>query len=231
VTRYSGFVEDTGAPKRRREGPGADVVIVLTLEHDWLIDGEPHTSFVGGLRQNQVATEHHGRAAGIQVDLTPFAAHALFRLPMHELASRVVPFDEPLLVEQLAEARDWDTRFATLDAFLAPRLAPPPADVAWAWSRLRATHGRARVGELERELGWSRKRLVARFREHVGLPPKAVAKLFRFERARELAGTMSWAELAFECGYYDQSHLINDFRAFTGRTPETFLQDTLRATA
>ena len=83
------------------------------------------------------------------------------------------------------------------------------------------------VGELARELGWSRKRLVARFREHVGLPPKAVAKLLRFERARELAGTMPWAELAFECGYYDQSHLINDFRAVTGRTPETFLQDTL----
>jgi AraC-like DNA-binding protein len=37
---------------------------------------------------------------------------------------------------------------------------------------------------------------------------------------------MPWAELAFECGFYDQSHLISEFRRITGRTPETFLQDT-----
>jgi len=66
---------------------------------------------------------------------------------------------------------------------------------------------------------------VARFRDEIGLPPKTVAKLIRFERARDLAGTLPWAELAFECGYNDQSHLINEFRAITGRTPETFLQD------
>ena len=36
---------------------------------------------------------------------------------------------------------------------------------------------------------------------------------------------MPWAELAFECGFYDQSHLISEFRRITGRTPETFLQD------
>jgi AraC-like DNA-binding protein len=42
---------------------------------------------------------------------------------------------------------------------------------------------------------------------------------------------MPWGELAFECGFADQSHLVNEFRAITGRTPETFLQDTLAAVA
>jgi transcriptional regulator GlxA family with amidase domain len=73
--------------------------------------------------------------------------------------------------------------------------------------------------------------LVARFRDEIGLPPKAVARLLRFERAGELAGTMPWAELAFECGYYDQSHLINEFRAITGRTPVTFVQDAAMSAA
>jgi AraC-like DNA-binding protein len=231
VTRYCGFVEETGGPLRRREGPGADVVLVFSLDHDWLIDGERYTSFTGGLREDQVTTEHAGRSFGLQVDLTPFAARALLGVPMHELAGRVVPLDEPLLVEQLADAPDWEARFALLDRVLAERVSAPPRDVAWAWTRLRETHGRVRVGELATELGWSRKRLVAQFRDHVGLPPKAVAKLLRFERARELAGTMPWAELAVECGYYDQSHLSNDFRAVTGRTPETFFQDSLRDAA
>ena len=42
---------------------------------------------------------------------------------------------------------------------------------------------------------------------------------------------MPWGELAFECGFCDQSHLIAEFRRITGRTPETFLQDTVAQAA
>jgi len=232
VTTYYGFELDTSEPVRQREGPGTDVVVILTFEEHWLIDGERHTSFVAGLYERQVTTEHPGRSLGMQVNLDPLAARALVGAPLHELAHRTVPleeaFDAPFLLERLAGAPDWDTRFAVLDAALAPRVAgsQPSPEVAWAWQRLRATCGRVAIGELATELGWSRKRIVARFRDEIGLPPKAVARLLRFERARELAGTMSWGELAFECGFSDQSHLIAEFRRITGRTPETFLQDT-----
>jgi AraC-like DNA-binding protein len=156
---------------------------------------------------------------------------------MHEVARTTVPFEELLpgeLVERLAAAPTWDDRFDLLDEVLARRLRGAPAasrEVIWAWQRLCDTYGRARIGALAEELGWSRKRLVARFREQLGLPPKAAARLLRFERARSLAGTMSWAELAFGCGFSDQPHLIAEFRAFTGRPPETLLQDTAGAAA
>ncbi len=232
VTSYYGFELETPEPVRQREGPGTDVVVILTFEEHWLIDGERHTSFVAGLYDRQVTTEHPGRSLGMQVNLDPLAARALVVAPLHELAHRTVPLaeilDAPFLVERLADAPDWDSRFALLDGTLAPLLgaAHPSREVAWAWRRLRATHGRVAIGELAAELGWSRKRIVARFRDEIGLPPKAVARLLRFERARELAGTMPWGELAFECGFSDQSHLIAEFRRITGRTPETFLQDT-----
>jgi AraC-like DNA-binding protein len=237
ASSYYGFGEDTGMPVRRREGPGVDIVAILAFEEHWLIDGVRQTSFMAGLHEAQVTTEHPGRSLGMQVNLSPLAARALTGLPLHELAQRTVPLEEvlhePFLVERLATARDWDARFRLLDDTLAPRLADaqPSREVGWAWKRLQSTHGRVAVGTLATELGWSRKRIVARFRDEVGLPPKAIAKLFRFERARELSGTMPWGELALECGYYDQSHLINEFRAITGRTPETFLQDTNAAAA
>jgi len=141
--------------------------------------------------------------------------------------------DTPFLVERLAAAPGWDARFALLDEALGRRLADASTspDVAWAWRQLRATHGRVPIGTLAAELGWSRKRIVARFRDEIGLPPKAAARLLRFERARELAGTMPWGELAFECGFSDQPHLIAEFRRITGRTPETFLQDTVAQAA
>lgn len=233
VTSYYGFEMETPQPVRQREGPGTDVVVILTFEEHWLIDGEPHTSFVGGLYERQVTTEHPGRSLGMQVNLDPLAARALVGAPLHELAHRTVPLgeilDEPLLVERLADASDWDARFALLDDTLAPRLADsrPSPEIAWAWRRLRDTDGRVAIGQLAGELGWSRKRIVARFRDEIGLPPKAVARLLRFERARELAGTMPWGQLAYECGFSDQSHLIAEFRRITDRTPETFLQDTV----
>jgi AraC-like DNA-binding protein len=241
VSSCYGFREQTRAPMRRREGPGADVVLIVSFGDEWLIDDERYRSFAAGLHDTQVTTEHAGRSFGMQVNLAPPAAYMLLGLPMHELARRGVPLEEVLreesLVARLHEAHDWAARFELLDAVLTKRFAdarPPDSGVSWAWRRLRETDGRVAVGALARELGWSRKRIVARFREQIGLPPKAVAKLLRFERARDLAERVErpdWARIAIDCGYYDQSHLIHDFRAVTGRTPVeyagTFLQDTL----
>ena len=131
------------------------------------------------------------------------------------------------LVERLAEAGDWKTRFDLLEAALGARVAdgrPFSDGAAWAWQRLAETHGRLRVEALCEELGWSRKRLAARFRDEVGLPPKTVARLLRLERAIELARLgAAWAEVAYACGYYDQSHLANEFRRITGASPTQYL--------
>ena len=241
VTSYDGFREETGSPMLRREGPGRDVVMILSFGEDWEIDGQRLTSFVAGLRNRQVMTRHEGRSFGIHVNVSPPAARGLFGLPLHELAERQVPLedvlDEPFLIEQLHGAGSWDERFHLLDTVFARRLAdlpPPSEEISWAWQRLVETDGAARIGELTRELGWSRKRIVARFRDEVGLTPKRAARLLRFERARTLAegaARPEWAGIAREAGYYDQAHLINEFRSFTGRTPETFFQDMVAAAA
>jgi AraC-like DNA-binding protein len=241
VTSYYGFWAESAGPERRREGPGTDVVVIVSFGEEWLIDSARHTSFVGGLHETQVTTEHAGRSYGMQISLAPPSAFMLFGLPLDSLAQRTVPLDdvldEPSLVERLHEAGDWTARFDLLDALLSKRLdtaRPASPGVVWAWRRLCASNGNLRVAALAEELGWSRKRLVTRFREQVGLPPKAVARLLRFERARVLAERAQrpdWAQIALECGYYDQSHLINEFRAVTDRTPVTFFQDTAATAA
>jgi AraC-like DNA-binding protein len=239
VAGYYGFREETPAPVSRREGPGSHVVVLISFGEQWSIDGDRHCSFAGGLRNRQVETRHEGRSHGIHVDVSPPAAYLLFGMPLHELAERQVPLeavlDEPFLAERLHDAASWEARFRLLDDVLARRLAGSPlSETAWAWMRLVESNGAVPVGELARELGWSRKRIVARFREEIGLPPKRAAKLLRFERARALAESATrpeWAWIAREAGYYDQSHLINDFRSVTGRTPETFFQDGATAAA
>jgi AraC-like DNA-binding protein len=106
----------------------------------------------------------------------------------------------------------------------------PTPDVVWAWRRLEETGGRLAVEALARELGCSRRHLAARFREQVGLPPKTVARVVRFHRAARLlrtAGDARWAEIANECGYYDQSHFNRDFRDLAGTSPSEFMASQL----
>jgi AraC-like DNA-binding protein len=215
--------------------------VILSFGENWEIDGQRLRSFAAGLRNRQVTTRHEGRSYGIHVKVSPLAARRLFGLPLHELAERQLPLedvlDEPFLVERLHDAQSWGERFRLLDHVFVRHLgaAPPPSsEMAWAWTRLVESDGTVRIGEIARELGWSRKRIAARFRDEIGLTPKRAARLFRFERARalsEAATRPDWAWIAREAGYYDQSHLTHDFRSVTGRTPETFFQDSLAAAA
>jgi transcriptional regulator GlxA family with amidase domain len=79
---------------------------------------------------------------------------------------------------------------------------------------------------LARELGWSHRRLIVRFREQVGLTPKALARVIRFDRVvSELRSSRArpLAEIAVGCGYFDQAHLNRDFRDLAGTTPNAFV--------
>ena len=107
-------------------------------------------------------------------------------------------------------------------AHAAPLL--PPA-VEFAWRRLRDTNGAAPVANIAGELGCSRRHLTQRFSTELGLPPKALARVLRFQRAVGLlrAGG-ELADVAYTCGYYDQPHFNRDFRALAGVTPSAFLR-------
>jgi AraC-like DNA-binding protein len=115
-----------------------------------------------------------------------------------------------------------------MDKFLLGRLnaGPRPSpEVGWAWERLVATGGAVPIGRLAREVGWSHKHLITRFRRQVGLRPETAARLVRFEGVwRRLDGRqpLDWGLVAREVGYADQAHLVREFHQFTGTTPTTF---------
>jgi AraC-like DNA-binding protein len=237
VVRYCAYEEATGVATRQREPISTSVVLIFGLD-TWLgVDGERLQTFVGGLGDRCQWIEHDGSMAGVQVDVTPIGARLLFGVPMRELARTSVALEDVLgreageLEERLHETPSWDKRCTLIEEWLARRLraaVPPPADVRWAWARLAATHGRVTVEELTAALGCSRKHLAARFREHVGLPPKLIARMTRFRRAADLLlspAAPSLDEVAFVCGYYDQSHLDRDFRDFAATTPSAYRRD------
>jgi AraC-like DNA-binding protein len=239
VRRYCGYVEETLAPLRRSEPANADIPIIVSLGPAIEVDGRRHTSFVAGVHDRRATTAHDGHQRGIQIDVSPIAARMLLGVPMHELANRVVALEDVVgraaagLSDRLNDARSWEARFELLDDLLTRRLeraGQPPPSVAWAWERLRSTHGRVPVRALAGELGASPRLLELQFREYIGMPPKTLARILRFEHAlARLARDdgARFAEIAEGCGYYDQAHLNRDFRAFAGAAPRDFLARTL----
>jgi AraC-like DNA-binding protein len=231
---YIGYREDAGGPLRRLEVPHQAITVVLNLGPPIAVSGWAGSgSFVAGLHDRAVVTEHPGEQLGVQMDLAPLGAQMLFGLPMGELSRTVVDLPAVLpgeLTERLADAPDWPARFALLDAVLLERLErarPPRPDVAFAWTRLRATHGAIGIAELCAELGCSRRHLSGRFACDIGLAPKGVARILRFERVLALLdaedGPARFADIAVAGGFYDQPHLNRDFRELAGCTPGEYL--------
>jgi AraC-like DNA-binding protein len=235
VLSYTGYAEYAQGPMRRMEVPTTAIPLIVSLGPSLLVNGVRHGSFAAGIDDAVAITEYAGEQLGIQVDVTPLGARRLLGLPMGELARRVVPLEALLgpglheLVERLNEAPDWAARFALLDVVLLARLqrAPRPApEVEHAWARLHAAGGAVPVGALATETGWSRRHLTARFSAEVGLAPKAIARILRFERVTSTLRAQRGArlaEIAYACGYADQAHLNRDFRAFAGTTPTDFV--------
>ncbi|MEA2381605.1 MAG: hypothetical protein QOH72_1576 [Solirubrobacteraceae bacterium] len=234
VLGYLGYHEWTPTPFRRLEVPSDEVHVIISFGPKVRVPA-PVRSFVAAPHTAHAIVDSDGEQHGIELRLTPIGTHMLLGVPMYELADRVTPIEDLLgregaeLPERLYEAATWPARFALLDRLLAKRLAAsraPAPGVAHAWSRLVATHGAVSVETLAGEIGWSRRHLFARFREHTGLPPKVFARVLRFQRAAALMTDPrgpSLCEIALDCGYYDQAHLNRDFRAFAGRTPTELL--------
>jgi len=239
VVRLTGYRDRGPRPVRFTEMPCTYVPVVLDLGDGWAVgdarrpDRPPDRvgPFVAGLTGFPVTVEHPGRAHCLQVDLRPRAARRLLGVPMSELANRTVPLDDVLgagareLVARIAETEGWPKRFALVQGALAARLADAPplrAEVGWALGRITGRERPARVGDVARELGWSHRRLIARFRDEVGMPPKLVARIARFERARRLMAAepgLDLARVAARCGFADQAHLSREVGELAATTP------------
>jgi AraC-like DNA-binding protein len=238
VRRYNGYFESSSQRVRRRELPAGEVALIISLGPRWsLIDPATGASigtlrtFVAGLDDTYSLVDSEASGAAIQVDFTPIGARQLLQLPMHLVSNRTTELTDLLgseadrLIEQLVEARDWHCRFLILDNFLLSRIRRyqrSTREIDWAWRQLDHSQGAIRVQQISDQLHWTRKRLVRAFRDEIGIPPKVLARVLRFRRALaefRAQAIVDFSQLAVECGYSDQAHMIRDFKDFSGLTP------------
>jgi AraC-like DNA-binding protein len=233
------YVRDPHAIHRHeRVLPTGRAQIVLSLAHDYLTDASnlanplehsPAGIFLGIYSRYQQIDA---------IDLTELIGvvfHPGGTVPFFSGTTRLFTNCETSLEDlwgraslnlrnELRELATPKEKFALLEFALLTRLSlskSPRRDpiLDYALTHLHASPGTTTIAELTRTTGLSPRRLSERFNELVGISPKLYCRIQRFQQALQQmhqGADIPWAELALTCGYYDQSHFANDFRAFSG---------------
>ena len=196
-------------------------------------------SWISGAHSQYIIIDALPGSSMIGAHFKPGGAAAVLGLPAGELRDQVVQLEAiwdrataVALREELLTARRPMAKFATLERWLLARLKSRKLDmlveqrVFWARDRLLAADG-PRIADVVEQLGITHRRFIDEFRDHVGLTPKRFCRIRRFQQVvGQIAGrkTIDWADVAYGCGYFDQAHFANDFRAFSGFRPSDYLR-------
>jgi AraC-like DNA-binding protein len=219
----------------------AQLIVNLKEDRTRVYDSErPHQCIAGvgtilaGVqsRYQIIGTAEQEYVAGVAFragGITPFV-----RAPAYETRDTDTPLESLWgrqrtadLRDQLLERCDPDAQLDVIEAALVEMLRPAclhPA-VVFALTTFDRSPLVANIGAVTNAVGMSAKRFIERFKAQVGVSPKRYCRIRRFQQAVALAHrgrTVDWAQVALSCGYYDQSHFIHEFRAFSGLTPGAY---------
>ncbi len=209
-----------------------------TKEIHWfdrpLVERSPGVVIVGLQTHRRVRLQMTGTVESFVIFFQPTGLHSLFSLPMHELtntdhdARAVLGTWVDELEQRLGDGRSFEERVHIANAFLIRRCSTLHSPDGITTTALSILHrrGSVQVPALAQRACMSTRQFERRFTREIGLPPRLYARIARFESALEskaLATAESWTSVANRLGYFDQMHMIKDFKEFSGEIPTSLL--------
>lgn len=237
------------APSHARERllPTGTMQVIVNLGDDELRlydqqDRRQYRSFgramISGARSTFAVVDQASQASTVGVHFKPGGARPCLGVPVAALGNGDAPL-QALWGARAGELRDRllgaatpEERFAVLEHSLVQALVAKGGGSAGrhpAVAVALAEFGRLphpAVKAVSDRTGLSQRRFIELFREEVGLTPKLFCRVRRFQAVVRLVRgehPVGWADVALRCGYFDQAHLIRDFRAFAGVSPTSYL--------
>jgi AraC-like DNA-binding protein len=193
--------------------------------------------FLVGQMSGPILISPTGAVQLLGIRFHPGGTAPFLRVPMNELTDQIAElgslsgaFERELLMvsEYLSSLRE---KTSAIESVLIARLLRGSYDSSASAVKLAArivdSGGRVSVDRLATGVGISSRQLERRFLREIGIGPKLLGRIVRFQqvfRAVERVDS-AWASIAVECGYYDQAHLIRDFNQFAGQTPSVLLAE------
>ena len=233
------------AHEKERILPDGSIQIVINLRKDLTrFYDRRNTNECKSLRGAVISGAHSEftvidtaeQACVMGVQFKPGGAYPFLGMPANELRNRYIPLDALWgaggidLRNQLLEASTPKARFRIVEKALLAQasgsLAIHPA-LKYALLEFQNLPALRTISSVTHSIGISQRRFIQVFDERVGLTPKLFCRVRRFQSALRLiakGGKIEWADLAVDCGYFDQAHFIHDFTDFSGFNPTAFLR-------
>jgi AraC-like DNA-binding protein len=223
-----------------------EIIIDLSENPQHIYDNETlqeiqrcRSAWVSGVRTQPITIPSGKGSRMLVVAFKKGKASPFYPFPMSELVDTVADADLVFgsnfhnLREQLLAATSIERMFQLIEGFLLQQAGDAIcADISnqcmdYALSSIISKPTLRRLHQLSDEIGYSQKHFIDLFRRQVGVSPKQYLKIMRFQKAIsaiEAKTSIPWSQLALESGYYDQAHLIHDFKRFSGFTPGEYIK-------
>ena len=243
ISRYVGFRGSGLEPIVHSAPPAHHLCLAISLGdliHVAKAPGSPipnsHRAFIIGLSTEPAIVKYEDCRDGLFIHFKPNGIFALFGVKAFELSSRLVDLSliwsgAEDLIGRLVTGLTWQERFAIVDQLFLKLLNPVHTlpELAWAWAQLAGSGGCIPVHQLAIDVGWSRQHFGKRFLHEFGISPKTAGRIFRFENAVRLfkSGCTELAQVAADCGFYDQAHLTLEWNAMAGCSPGAWIANEL----
>lgn len=204
---------------------------VLGINGDY--KGISNNVIVGTQRKHYTVEEKNDTYI-IGIKFTQGGAYHFFKLPMLKFSNQIIDLKDVLNGESekirglLRDAEGLDEVKKVLDYYLlikADMLSGTSDIVDFAIKSVKAEGSPASIKELCETANISNKHLISLFNKKVGLSPKIIQRLNKFIKVIHTIQSrkeISWPQVAYECNYYDQAHLINEFKTFSGLSPKNY---------
>jgi AraC-like DNA-binding protein len=245
IIYYEGFNPGHRMDRFLPDG-NAEFIIELTDNPKYIYDNETlaerqacRYAWVSGVRTQPITIPSGRDSRMLVVTFRKGKAHPFYTFPMTELANLVVDADLVFgknlreLRERLLHAPSIPDMFLKVENFLLQQAgdslhaSAPAKCVEYAVSNIAKLPTVLGFQRLSSQIGYSQKHFIDLFKRQVGVPPKQYLKIMRFQKAvQEIENNRSvqWSRLAMESGFYDQAHFINDFKIFSGFTPNEYIK-------
>ncbi len=196
----------------------------------WELQGN---NLLAGQIKNHFFLENTGKRKVFGIKFQPWALTTLFDLNMGYLTNKVVEVPDEVLktiqpikelsVSQLSFQKKVEKMEDWFAAFISEQRFTNHSGQK-AIEMIILSQGKVELKTIHNELGISERSLERYFKKHVGLSPKYFSRIIRFSNIFKIVqgDVWDWADIFFKAGFYDQSHLIKNFKEFTGEDPSKY---------
>lgn len=243
ITYYKGYNPPHTIERLLPDG-GIDLIVDLTSVPKYIYDNDTlkevqscKRAWISGMRTEYISIQARADESEMMViRFRPGMAWSFLHMPVLEIKDRVVDaelvFGNQILSlrEQLLEKPEPDQKFAIAETYLLDRIKNHfeihPA-IQYCITAIGSSPSQASIREITHKTGYSNKHLISLFAKYAGIGPKKYVSVLKFQQAvtalEKSPEQINWSGLAFDCGYYDQAHFINEFKRFSGFNPSAYM--------